>query len=160
MGQYIAISAKTEYLFDIKVKITSSIWLFVVQLSSGKTLSESTVDATGERTVRLYISEANAEAGNVDIWLETTIPGGAGTINCDDAIFRTAVVPGDTGWYDDTSSQTEFGRIEDILVGGVMTSDAAQSKSQTILRKTAWPRSLPPVAFESEVTQELLRPEH
>jgi len=69
-------------------------------------------------------------------------------------------VPGDTGWYDDTSSQTEFGRIEDILVGGVMTSDAAQSKSQTILRKTAWPRSLPPVAFESEVTQELLRQEH
>ena len=159
VGQSIAISAKTAYLFEINVKITSSIWLFVVQLASGKTLSESTVSATGERRIRLFISESNAEAGNVDIWLETTGPGGAGTINCDDATFRTAPVPGDTGWYDDTSSQTEFGRIEDILVEGVMTSDAAQAKAQTLLRKTAWPRSLPPASFESEVTQELLRQE-
>src|SRR3990172_6631837 len=159
VGQSIAISAKTAYLFEMNVKITSSIWLFVVQLASGKTLSESTVSATGERRIRLFISESNAEAGNVDIWLETTGPGGAGTINCDDATFRTAPVPGDTGWYDDTSSQTEFGRIEDILVEGVMTSDAAEAKAQTTLRKSAWPRSLPPASFESEVTQELLRQE-
>jgi len=35
VGQSIAISAKTAYLFEVNVKITSSIWLFVVQLASG-----------------------------------------------------------------------------------------------------------------------------
>lgn len=146
-GYSIVIAANTAYEITGVVKVDSGSWRISVNRADtdDSLCDDSTSGATGERTVKMTIPATNTYAGTVD--LRITSEAAAGTIYGDSFYFGIAPFQAQTGWATDTNSAAEYGRIELASLEIAMSSAAANAKAATIVKKQAWPKSLPPNEF-------------
>lgn len=143
----ITIVANTAYEITGVVKVDSGSWrISCNRADTDASLAfDSTRSATGERTVKMTIPATNTYAGLVD--LRITSEGAAGTCYGDTFYFGIAPFQAQTGWVTDANSMTEYGRMELASLEVAMSSAAANAKAATIVKKQAWPKSLPPDEF-------------
>jgi hypothetical protein len=146
-GYVIPIVAGTAYSITGIVNAISGSWR--ISCNRADTDAPLAVDSTrgqvGEKKISITIPTTNTYTGMVD--LRITSEGSSGTIYADSFYMGTAAVPAQTGWKIDTDSMAEYGRCELALLEAAMTSNAANAKVATTLKKQAWPKTLPPSEF-------------
>lgn len=141
--QNISITKRTPYDMRLSVKLVSGLWMLVVaRTDTGQALTEMQTNEVGETVMRCSIPDINEYTGTVNIWIETI--GGTGEIYCDAGVFQRGPMRAESAIYEDATSQSEFGKIETVLLKAGMTTAAANSECQTYLQEHAWPRSLAP----------------
>jgi hypothetical protein len=106
---------------------------------------DSTRGATGEKKINMTIPATNTYGGSVD--LRITSENWAGTIYGDSFYFQLSAFEAATGWLAAPDSISEYGRMELSLLEASMTTEAANAKVATTLKKQAWPNALPPNEF-------------
>src|SRR5512139_859445 len=143
----ITVVANTAYEVTGVVNASSGSWRISVNRSDtdASLCFNSTRGAVGEKTIKMTIPVTNTYAGTCD--LRITSEGGAGVIFGDTFYFGIAPYQAQTGWVTDDDSIAEFGRMELASLEIAMSSAAANAKAATIVKKQAWPKSLPPSEF-------------
>lgn len=149
----VALVADTSYSFQVQLNVISGSWRIAINKTSdnSKVAASSTRSTLGVQQVNLNVPP-NTYVGNVRIII--TSESAAGTIYGDAAILQVAAQPADTGWQRDATSITEYGRIDDILLEGGLSADAAAAKAASQLARYAWPRLLPPDSFTDAAENE------
>jgi len=141
----ITVVAGRTYNIEGKLNIVSGAWRVSAQRSdTGASLaSEGTYLVVGEYRIRFSIPIGNTYSGTVNIKLLSDSV--AGSVYGDGFTARHEPLPGvQTGWYTDSGSMSEFGRIElaALMVGS--TAAAAIARAKTLLVQSAWPRTHSP----------------
>jgi hypothetical protein len=145
----ITIEAETAYQCRVTVNNVQGTWVLKIKdQTTDATLGKAKYADTGEGTIIANLPEDNTSTSVRIILIEKTT-GTSGEIYADNAWFGIAPTKAETTWYTDAASITDYGRIEDNLLEGEMTEDAADAKCQKELERRAWPRSLPPEQMES-----------
>ncbi len=146
----VTIAAHTAYTIRVALKNVSGGWrLKIVEAADhGKEITRAEVTDTGESILQATIAETNAYSGNVDVFVR--LMGSSGEAYFDGAIFQRGAFPAESNIYEDTNSQKEFGRLEQVLLRGALTTAAANAAAETYLRAHAWPRSLPAIEMGAE----------
>lgn len=146
----IALAADISYSFQVQLKVDSGSWRIAINKTSdnSKVAAASTHSALGVQQIVLAVAP-NTYVGNVRIII--TSESAAGTIYGDAAVLQVASQPADTGWQRDEASISEYGRLDDIILEGGLSSAAATAKATTQLARYGWPRLLPPDSFTENV---------
>lgn len=147
-GYAITIAANTAYEITGIVNAVDGSWRISCNRSDTATslCFDSTRGAAGERLIKMTIPKTNTYAGTANLVI--TAEGAAGTIIYGDSfVFAEAPYQAQTGWITDTVSMTEYGRMELASLEIAMSSAAANAKAATLVKKLAWPKSLPPEEF-------------
>jgi hypothetical protein len=140
-----SISTGIDYTMRGTVHVLSGSWRVAVNRSdTNESLAFfSTGGDTGDFTFSRTISGAsNAYTGSV--YFRVTSESVAGTIYCDNFVFQRNSLPGESGWYSDSDAIAEYGRREEILFRGAMTSQTAADESKRYVVKNARPLPMPP----------------
>lgn len=146
-GYSLTVAANTAYEITGVVKADSGSWRISVNRgdTDASLCFDSTRGATGEKTIKMTIPATNTYGGTCD--LRITSEAEAGTIYGDTFYFGIAPYQAQTGWAVDDDSIAEYGRMELSSLEIGMSSAAANAKAATIVKKQAWPKSLPPRQF-------------
>ncbi len=147
----VALVADTAYSFQVQLNVISGSWRIAINKTSDNTkvAAASTKSTTGVQQITLAVAP-NTYVGNVRIII--TSESVAGTIYGDAAVLQISSQPADTGWVRDTASISEYGRLDNIILEGGLSSAAAQAKATTQLARYGWPRLLPPDSFTENVS--------
>ena len=137
------IAASAAYEGTISVRLISGAWKFqVYRTDTLAVLASTTVSATGDSGLRFSISNSNTYAGTVGVEIFATAAGSE--IYADGCVFQQSPYRTETGYKEDTDSQSEYGLIEEALLRAALSDTAANNEALTELNKRAWPRTLPP----------------
>lgn len=149
----ITLAAKISYTFQMQVNVVSGSWRIQINKVSdnAEVAAASTAGTTGVQQINLSIP-ANTYVGDVRVAI--TSEAAAGTIYGDAAVLQIAAQPADTGWQRDAASITEYGRIDEVLLEGGLSTATANAKAATHLARYAWPRLLPPDSFTDTATNQ------
>jgi hypothetical protein len=140
----------------LSVKVVSGTWQLVIAHAADHTLvlGSAEISDVGESVIEAMISDASTYSGNVDIWIASTVA--TGEIYCDAGVFQRGPMRAESDIHEDTTSQSEYGRIEQVLLRAGMKTIAANNEVESYLHRHVWPRSLPPsevqLLRESEIT--------
>ncbi len=134
-----AISANKYYECRCTVEVISGSWALEIYTddASATILASASVSNTGLIVLRSSIDNKNEYAGNVGIRL--VCKDASGEAYGDGAVFQEGPNRAETGWFEDTSSQAEYGKLEQILLKAGMADAAAEGLCKTYLAKYAWP---------------------
>ncbi len=145
-----AIAANVYYECRCTVKVVAGIWTLEVYKDdgSGVVLASSSRPDAGQSVLRCSIDDKNTYAGNIGVRL--VCKDAAGEVYGDGAVFQEGPVRAETGWYEDTTSQSEYGKLEEVLLEAGMTDAAANAKAQTHLGEHAWPHTVAPSILQLE----------
>lgn len=134
------IVANKAYDFRCSIDLVSGTWRFGVYQAGTSTVVASTSEGTvGQKVWSSVISDTNTYAGNVDLILFCESV--AGEIYVDDASMYESPVSAQTSWYQDTDSQAEYGRIDEVRLEAGLADEAAVNLTQVFLAEHAWPRT-------------------
>lgn len=142
----VALVADTAYNFQVQLNVISGSWRIAINKTSdnSKVAATSTKSTLGVQQIVLSVAP-NTYVGNVRITI--TSEAAAGTIYGDAAVLQISSQPADTGWYRDTASISEYGRLDEIILEGGLSAAAASAKAATHLARYGWPRLRPPDSF-------------
>jgi hypothetical protein len=145
IGAGISILAGAGYEARVSIRIVSGTWkLEVYQANPLETLIATSTPAAdvGDSVLHASIGVDNLYAGavNIGLFCESV----AGEVYADAALFNTSPIRAETRWYEDTDSQAEFGRLDEIPLMASLSDAAANAQALVYLNKHAWPRTLPP----------------
>lgn len=139
----ITIAAYKGYDCRVTVNLISGTWkLEIYRTDTGDTLEQTEFSDTGDQVIFVHINDTNVYAGTVGVRLYCL--DSAGEIYGDAGVFQSSPVRAETGWYENTDSQAEFGVIEDILLEAGLSNSAANALAAAELQKRAWPKTYPP----------------
>lgn len=149
----IILAADTTYVFQMQVNVAGGSWRIQINKTSddSKVVATSTRAAQGVQQINLTVMP-NTYVGST--YIRITSEASAGTIYGDAAVFQVAPQPADTGWIQSAASISEWGRIDEILLEGSLSAEAASAKAATYLAQKSWPRLLPPDTFQDNSTQQ------
>lgn len=135
----IRLSAYTGYDCRLSAKITSGVWkLEVYDMSTSDPLASCSALADPiPQFLTFSISPLSPFSGTAGLRLYCITT--TGEIFADAAVFQRSAQRAETAWFQDTASQADYGRIEQILLEASMTPDAAAAKAQLHLTTHAWP---------------------
>jgi len=153
-GAYIeevTIVAGRSYILRVSAEIESGTWTVHIRRSDNdETLAQQTAATTdGNEVMSCRINDSNEYAGNVYVIITASAAGAEAYF--DAAVFQLAPYQKQTGWYSDTVSEAQYGRIERILVEAGRTDEDAISLAQREIYDWAWPRTLPPSRLTSTI---------
>jgi len=158
----VPIVENTEYNFTMTLQIVSGDWVVVIHPDGDPANRLTYVDLSGVldvTSVNITLNAVDSFNGNVTIKVQNGIDlaGGAsdGTVYGDAAVFVRVAGAADTGWITDEGSISEFGRLEEVIVEGALSAEAANAKTATILKRKAWPRLLAPDRLGGETTDSI-----
>lgn len=154
----VTILAGANYEARVSLRIVSGTWkIEAYQATPAETpiATSIPVSEAGDVVLHLSITSDNTYAGPVNFGLFCESP--AGEVYGDAALFQTSPIQAQTRWYEDSDSQDEIGRIEEILLLASLSDSAANAEAQTYLNKHAWPRTIPPntIALRPAMTNEV-----
>lgn len=146
-GYALTISAGQEYTCLVKLQVDSGSWRVSVNRSdTDESLGAfSTRGKSGQFVASFKVPKTNTFGGTVDFRI--TSEASPGTIYGDGALFIESAEPSETNWNIDAVSVSEFGRIESLVVRGVMSNAAANVDVLTLLTQAAWFRTQAPDQF-------------
>lgn len=143
----ISIVASKAYEVEVATKIVSGTWVLeIYRTDINQELGNARESTAGQRVMRAEVADTNLYTGTIGIRLYCTSD--SGEIYADSAKFRESPQQAETAWYQDTESQDEYGRSEDVLLFGGLSDAAANAKAQTHLAKNRWLRTRPPDDYQ------------
>ena len=153
--QGITILALTPYDMRLSVKIISGRWLLsVVRSDNGESLAETELADVGEAVMQCSINDSSEYAGTIHIRIETV--DATGEIYADAGVFQRGPIRAESNIIENPVSQSEWGRIEAILLRAAMTVEAANSEALSYNRAHAFPRTELPDSIEVAAREALL----
>jgi hypothetical protein len=144
-----AITAGIGYTLRLSTNLISGTWaLRIIETGGATVFAQAVASTAGLRVLTCYIDPSNVYAGNIDIVLVCT--SATGEIYGDAGVFQESPTRAETGWYQDATSQSEYGTIEDILLEAGMSDDSAIALAETQLSERSWVRTVPPNEYKVE----------
>lgn len=139
----VTVTANKAYTCSMIVNVVSGTWSLQVQNAADDSiLAQTDTDGAAGRTwLQCQIPDTNTVTS---IHVRILSSAGSEEIYADGAVLRASPVRSETGWYEDTDSITERGRIEGIFLEGEMTDDEADDIARRERSERAWPRTEPP----------------
>ena len=134
----IKITARKAYSARITVKILSGSWRLEIYDSNDNIIDSVDESAAGQSVLYAGVPENNA-ATTVGMRLYCTTS--SGEIYADAAVFQLAPTRAETTWYNNITSQTQHGVIEEILLQAGMTDAAADALAKTTLFRKSWSKT-------------------
>lgn len=138
----ITITAATAYTASVIVNVVSGVWtLQVVDAATPADVIASRVSSeTGREWLQCQVPDSNAVTS---VQVRLVCADAAQEIYADSAIFRKSSVRSETAWTADTIAESDFGRIESVLLEGEMTDDEADAVASRELAERSWARTQP-----------------
>lgn len=137
-----------NYQAHVSANIVSGTWRLELYRADGTVVDYIDTSTVGLSVITIGVSEQNLTGGNVGLRLYTVDAGGE--IYADAAVFQAIAIRAETGWFQNTSSQDEYGVIEFIESQIGMSYVAANARGQQILNDKAWARVKPPTAIDTQ----------
>ena len=143
----IPIVAGKGYECRVTTNIVSGGWqLEIYLIDTGSILGVAQENTAGQRVMRAEVSMENEISG--DIGVRIFCSDEPGEIYADEAVFQESPVRAETSWYEDLTSQKEWGVMEEVLLEAGMSDASANGKALAEVTKRAWPRTIPPDEFQ------------
>lgn len=139
----ISLTAGKQYQGRVTVKIVSGTWRLEIYLSDG-----TVVDGSEQATAGQWVMEAMADSGGT-AGLRLYCTSATGECYADAAVFQEIATRAETGWYENSKSQDDYGVIELISSQAGLTDAAANALAQNTLNAQAWARVKPPASIDT-----------
>ncbi|NIP85441.1 MAG: hypothetical protein GTO03_07715, partial [Planctomycetales bacterium] len=149
----VSVTAGVAYDCSMILDVQSGTWTLQVLDSGSNVLAQRSTGGTGRTWLKCQIPDSNTTA-DAACTVRLIASASGAEVYCDGATFRTSPYASNTGWYTDSSSVSEYGRAERILLEGEMTDDEATGRAQERLAELAWVRTRPPERGEMRTRQE------
>ena len=139
----ITISTSKQYQARVSVKIVSGTWRLEVY-------TDQVIDYSEQATAGQYVLYAGVGEGDgvTSVGLRLYCVDATGECYADAAVFQEIASRAETGWYENTKSQDEYGTIEYIISEVGMTDAAANALAEKTLNDMAWANIKPPTQIE------------
>lgn len=139
----ITVIPRREYQARVTVKIVSGEWR--LELADAQAVVDSyVISEPGEWVLYATVPETNT---STVIGMRLVCSNASGELYGDAAVFQLAPARAETGWYQDTVSQTEYGTREAILLQGGLTNAQANALATRYLAEHRWALAIPPTTI-------------
>lgn len=137
-----------NYQAHVTANIVSGTWRLEIYRADGTIVDYIDTSTVGLSVITVGISDQNLVGGDVGLRLYTVDAGGE--IYADAAVFQAIAIRAETGWFQNASSQDEYGTIEYIESQVGMSYVAANALGQQLLNEKAWAKVKPPTAIDTQ----------
>jgi hypothetical protein len=137
----ISVTSGKAYQAHVTANIISGTWRLEIYNASG-VIDYSDQDTAGQAVITASIGDDNLVSGTVGLRLYCT--SATGETYADAAVFQQIATRAETSWYNNTTSQAEYGTIEYIENQIGMSTAAANALAAKLLADRAWAKIKPP----------------